>query len=132
MGHPTQPAASQTTVGLIRCRAEEADDGMTTATLADRFDEVLTGGPGDLAGFYRDVRQAPPVWSQAFNGWVVSRYHDVRTVLTDEARFGPLGYGAGSSIIHGRTILHMEGDEHRRKGAVLARHLRSTRLLEGP
>ena len=105
---------------------------MTTATLADRFDEVLTGRPGDLADFYRDVRESAPVWSPAFNGWVVSRYDDVRTVLTDEAHFGPLGYGAGSSIIHGRTILHMEGDEHRRKGAVLARHLRSTRLLEGP
>ena len=46
---------------------------------------------------------------------MISRYDDVRTVLTDDAHFGPLGYGAGSSIIHGRTILHMEGDEHRRK-----------------
>jgi cytochrome P450 len=105
---------------------------MTAATLADRFDEILAGGPGDLTDLYRDVRQSPPVWSPAFGGWVVSRYGDVRTVLTDEDHFGPLGYGAGSSIIHGRTILHMEGDEHRRKGAVLARHLRSTRLLEGP
>jgi cytochrome P450 len=105
---------------------------MTAATLADRFDEVLAGGPGDLSEFYRDVRREPPVWSNAFSGWVVSRYHDVRTVLTDESHFAPLGYGAGSSIIHGRTILHMEGDEHRRKGAVLARHLRSTRLLDGP
>ena len=105
---------------------------MAATALVDRFETVLRGEPGDLAEFYRDVRDEPPLWSPAFNGWVVSRYDDVRTVLTDEAHYGPLGYGAGSSIIHGRTILHMEGDEHRRKSAVLARHLRSTRLLEGP
>jgi cytochrome P450 len=105
---------------------------MVVGALTARFEAVLTGEPGDLAAFYRDVRAEPPLWSEAFNGWVIGRYDDVRTVLTDEAHFGPLGYGAGSSIIHGRTILHMEGDEHRRKSAVLARHLRSTRLLEGP
>lgn len=105
---------------------------MTASTLADRFEHVLAGGPGDLGEFYRDARSEAPVWSPAFNGWVVSRYDDVKAVLTDESHFGPLGYGAGSSIIHGRTILHMEGDEHRRKSAVLARQLRNTRLLEGP
>jgi cytochrome P450 len=105
---------------------------MPATALVDRFETVLSGGPGDLSEFYRDVRAEPPLWSPAFNGWVVSRYEDVRRVLDDEEHFGPLGYGAGSSIIHGRTILHMEGDEHRRKSAVLARHLRSTRLLEGP
>lgn len=105
---------------------------MSAATVADRFEQVLSGGPGDLGEFYRAARAEPPVWSSTFNGWVVSRSADVRTVLSDEEHFGPLGYGAGSSIIHGRTILHMVGDEHRRKSGVLARHLRSTRLLEGP
>lgn len=105
---------------------------MTALTLADRFEQVLAGGPGDLAEFYCDARAESPVWSPAFNGWVVSRYDDVKAVLTDETHFAPLGYGAGSSIIHGRTILHMEGDEHRRKSAVLARQLRNTRLLDGP
>ncbi len=104
---------------------------MDPAAVAHRFDGLLAGGPGDPADTYRALRAAPPVWSEPFNGWVVSRYHDVRTVLTDEAHFLPLGYGAGSSIIHGRTILHMEGEEHRKKSAVLARQLRNSRLLEG-
>jgi cytochrome P450 len=102
---------------------------MADAALIDRFDELLTGGPGDLADTYRRLRDAPPFFSPTFNGWVVSRHHDVRTVLTGD-QFAPLGYGGGSSIIHGRTILHMEGEEHRKKSGVLARQLRNTRLLE--
>jgi len=103
-----------------------------TAQLAATFEEVMKGGPMDLPAFYREARETTPIFrSEAFNGWVVTRYHDAKRVLTDEECFGPLTYGAGSSIIHGRTILQMEGDEHRRKGAILARTLRNTRLLDG-
>jgi cytochrome P450 len=132
------PVSTQTTIWLIMSRIARASGGrprggtMATGALGLRFEALLGGGPGDPTDTYRALRDEPPVWSDAFNGWVVSRYHDVRTVLTDEAHFAPLGYGAGSSIIHGRTILHMEGEEHRKKGAVLARQLRNTRLLEGP
>lgn len=35
--------------------------------------------------------------------------------------------GAGSSAIYGRTILHMTGDEHRRKAAIVARRIRNRR-----
>jgi pulcherriminic acid synthase len=103
-----------------------------TAQLAATFEEVMKGGPMDLPAFYREARETTPIFrSDAFNGWVVTRYNDAKRVLTDEECFGPLTYGAGSSIIHGRTILQMEGDEHRRKGAILARTLRNTRLLDG-
>ena len=103
-----------------------------TIDLAATFEQVMTGQPMDLASFYRQAREATPIFrSDAFNGWVVTRYHDAKRVLTDEQYFGPLTYGAGSSIIHGRSILQMEGDEHRRKGAILARTLRNTRLLDG-
>ena len=103
-----------------------------TIDLAATFEQVMTGQPMDLASFYRQAREATPIFrSEAFNGWVVTRYHDAKRVLTDEQYFGPLTYGAGSSIIHGRSILQMEGDEHRRKGAILARTLRNTRLLDG-
>lgn len=101
------------------------------AAAVDAFERLLDGGPGDPGPTYRALREAGVVRSPAFDGWVVSRYHDVKRVLTDEEHFLPLGYGAGSSIIHGRTILHMEGEEHRKKSAVLARQLRNTRLLEG-
>jgi cytochrome P450 len=96
-----------------------------------QFAQVLSGEAGDLAGFYRRARDYGPFFSPDFNGWVVSSHADVSRVLTDETCFRPLGYGAGSSIIHGRTILHMEGEEHRKKSALLARHLRSPRLLDG-
>ncbi|MFC7658686.1 cytochrome P450 [Pseudonocardia benzenivorans] len=39
--------------------------------------------------------------------------------------------GAGSSAIYGRTILHMSGDEHRRKAAIVARRIRNRRELRG-
>lgn len=104
---------------------------MQSLALAHRFEGLFEGGPGDPGELYADLRAEGPIWSSVFNGWVVSRHDDVRRMLTDESSFAPLGYGAGSSIIHGRTILHMEGDEHRRKSAVLARQLRNTRLLGG-
>ena len=99
---------------------------------AERFAQVLTGEPGDLADFYQQARNDDPMfWSDQFNGWVASRYDDVKRVLTDEEHFGPLLSGGGSSIIHGRTILQMEGDEHRKKSAILGKHIRSPRLLGG-
>lgn len=103
-----------------------------TSALQARFEHWFHGGPDDPADFYRLVRHEHPVfWSDLYQGWVASRYDDVRRVLTDEDSFGPLGGGAGSSIIHGRTILHMGGDEHRKKSAILARTIRNPRLLEG-
>ncbi len=105
--------------------------GAAAAAAVDGFERLLDGRPGDPGAVYQALREVGVVWSPVFDGWVVSRYHDVRRVLTDEECFLPLGYGAGSSIIHGRTILHMEGEEHRKKSAVLARQLRNTRLLEG-
>ena len=111
--------------------AEQMTPSGRDATAVEAFERLLDGGPGDPGPTYRALRDAGVVWSRAFDGWVVSRYHDVKRVLTDEEHFLPLGFGAGSSIIHGRTILHMEGEEHRKKSAVLARQLRNTRLLEG-
>lgn len=117
---------------VIAGGGEEGDTDVAT-TLTERFDEILKGGPGDLSSFYRDARADGGIfWSDAFGGWVASRYDDVSRVLNDEEFFGPLMAGSGSSIIHGRTILHMEGVEHRRKSAILSKYLRSPRLLEGP
>jgi cytochrome P450 len=101
--------------------------------IADRFEALLFGGDADVNAFYRDARNDAPIfWSDAFNGWVVSKYDDAYRVLHDEEHFGPLSGGGGSTVIHGRTILHMEGVEHRRKSAILAKYLRSKPLLEGP
>ena len=97
---------------------------------AHRFATILDGrtSPYD---FYAEARaHAPIFWSEDTGGWVVSRRRDVLRVLQDEDAFGPLGYGAGSSAIHGRIILHMEGQEHRKKSALLGHRIRSPRIID--
>jgi cytochrome P450 len=101
----------------------------TAATIPDRFAEVLGGRvmPYDL---YAEMRADRPLfWSEATGGWVAARHADVLRVLEDEEHFGPLGYGPGSSAIHGRVILHMEGHEHRKKSALLGQYIRSPRRI---
>ena len=95
-----------------------------------RFEDVLSGSPGDLGPFYKQARNESPVfWSEAAEGWIVSRYSDVKTVLADRGSFGPLIEGKGSTAIYGRNVLHMEGIEHRRKDAFIAKHIRNRKLL---
>ena len=95
-----------------------------------RFEDVLSGSPGDLGPFYKQARNESPVfWSEAAEGWIVSRYSDVKTVLADRGSFGPLIEGKGSTAIYGRNVLHMEGIEHRRKAAFIAKHIRNRKLL---
>ena len=83
--------------------------------------------PYDL---YAEMRaSAPLLRSDATGGWVAARHADVKRVLEDEEHFGPLGYGPGSSAIHGRIILHMEGHEHRKKSALIGQRIRNPRVL---
>ncbi len=59
---------------------------VTEATFAfDRFAEASLDDPYPL---YRDAReQAGVFYADAFDVWVVTRYEDVRAVLTDSSRF---------------------------------------------
>ena len=99
-------------------------------SVATQFNDVLSGSPGDLGPFYEQARKESPVfWSEAAEGWIVSRYSDVKTVLADRESFGPLIEGKGSTAIYGRNVLHMEGIEHRRKDAFIAKHIRNRKLL---
>ncbi|GIU93351.1 MAG: cytochrome P450 [Acidimicrobiia bacterium] len=103
---------------------------MSTATIPERFAAILDGtvSPYEL---YRAAREQSPIfYSAVTDSWVLSRHREVKRVLEDEEHFGPLSYGAGSSAIHGRVILHMSGHEHRKKSALLARRLRSPKLIE--
>ncbi|MCY3785930.1 MAG: cytochrome P450 [bacterium] len=100
-------------------------------SLGERFAAVLfdDAEPFDL---YREARSSEPVfWSEAAASWVVTRHADVRTVFEDGARFEPLAFGPGSSMIHGRVILHMEGREHSFHAGLLGRWIRSRRRMEG-
>ena len=100
-------------------------------SLGDRFAAVLVGDaePFDL---YREARATEPVfWSDAADSWVVTAHGDVKTVFEDGDRFSPLGYGPGSSMIHGRVILQMHGREHSFHAALMGRWIRNRRRLEG-
>ncbi len=89
-------------------------------------------GEADPFPFYARVRQHAPVfWSPRIEGWVASRRSEVADVLQDESRFAPLMGGPGSSAIHGRVILHMEGREHLQHAGLLSRWIRNRRKLTG-
>lgn len=102
-----------------------------TGDLQSEFAQVLLGN-ADPFPFYRRARnRAPLFWSPRIEGWVASRRSDVAEVLEDESRFAPLMGGPGSSAIHGRVILHMEGREHTRHAALLSRWIRHRGKLAG-
>jgi cytochrome P450 len=81
--------------------------------------------------YQRARHDAPIFWSQSASAWVLTRHADVRRILEDEGTFAVLSGGAGASI-HGRTVLQMSGDEHRRKNAIIAKGIRNTKRLAGP
>ena len=85
----------------------------------------------DPYGLYAEARARCPIfWSDTVSAWVVTTHADVKRVFEDGDSFRPLGYGPGSSMVHGRVILHMEGREHSFHAALLARWIRSRRRLE--
>lgn len=97
------------------------------------FDNLFANqGLLDPHELYRRAREEAPIfWSEATNAWVLTRYGDVKRILDDEDTFAVLSGEAGASI-HGRTILQMRGNEHRRKNSIIARGIRNPRLLSGP
>ena len=101
------------------------------ALLDERFAALLRGGPDDPNPLYAEARASSPIfWSEATGGWVAAKWDDVHRVLTDEEHFSPLMSGAGSSVSHGRTILHMSGEEHRRKLAAITHRIRRPAMLQ--
>ena len=102
-----------------------------TGDLQLEFEQVLLDNADPFPFYARARRHAPLFWSPRIEGWVASRHSDVAEVLEDETRFAPLMGGPGSSAIHGRVILHMEGREHTRHAALLSRWIRHRGKLAG-
>lgn len=102
-------------------------------TAVEELETFVEGtSPGDpYATFARLRRESPVAWSDRLQAWVVTRWADVTRCFEDEEHFGPMVAGTGSSAIYGRTILHMSGTEHRRKAAIVAKRIRSPRVLAG-
>ncbi|MDE0169628.1 MAG: cytochrome P450 [bacterium] len=102
-----------------------------TGDLQSEFEHVLLGNADPFPFYARARRLAPLFWSPRIEGWVACHRSDVAEVLEDETRFAPLMGGPGSSAIHGRVILHMEGREHTRHAALLSRWIRHRGKLAG-
>ena len=103
-----------------------------SADLIDDFHALLPGEKSDpYSTFERLRKQLPVFYSELMDGWVISRWKDVSNVLEDNEQFEPMEAGSGSSGIYGRTILHMTGEEHRKKSAILAKRLRNPKKLSG-
>lgn len=99
--------------------------------LQAEFEQVLLNKADPFPFYSRARADAPVFWSTRIEGWVVSRRSDVAEVLEDGERFAPLMEGPGSSAIHGRVILHMEGREHTRHSGLLSRWIRHRGKLNG-
>ena len=53
-------------------------------------------------------------------GYLVTRYEDVRTVLTDQVLFSSRANANGTGLVMGRTILEMDAKEHSRHRGIIA------------
>jgi cytochrome P450 len=111
---------------LVRSSAIHEPEPFSALVLGQVGDD-----PGDIYAWCRG--QAPVFFSATLNAWVLTRHADVQRVFSDEASFGgPLPYGSqGGAAIHGRVLLHMSGEEHRKKSGLIGRRLRSPRQLRG-
>lgn len=105
---------------------------MTSPSLDDEFNAYVadpqSGEP--YAIFDRMRIEAPALWSEPLQSWVMTRWNDVSRMLEDTEYFGPLMNQPGTSSIFGRALLQMSGDEHRRKEAIIAKRIRSPKRLE--
>ena len=99
--------------------------------LADDFNAYVadpdSGEPYEIFGRMRE--EAPALWSEPLQSWIMTRWADVSRMFEDTDTFGPLMNRPGTSSIFGRALLQMAGDEHRRKEAIIAKRIRSPRRL---
>ncbi|WP_419918018.1 cytochrome P450 [Candidatus Poriferisocius sp.] len=102
-----------------------------TNSISESFTAYLTANEGadPFPIFDRMREEAPALWSEPLQAWVLTRWDDITAMLEGGDRFGPLMNQPGTSSIFGRAILQMSGDEHRRKDAIIAKRLRSPRHL---
>lgn len=99
--------------------------------LVDDFESFVSGDSAiDRHDVFRRCRHdAPVLFSDALDAWVLTRHADVKAVLADEARFATLRDGPGAPV-YGNSVLQWRGSEHQRKGGLVAKRLRSPRAVQ--
>ena len=101
------------------------------ADLAQEFSEYVSDPtarePYEIFARMRD--EAPALWIEPLQAWVMTRWPDVSRMFEDNEAFGPVMNRPGTSSIFGRALLQMTGDEHRRKETIIAKRIRSPKRL---
>lgn len=115
---------------MLLALEEQLDTSDTALALKAAFSAMVDGSPSvDRHRLYAQLRAELPVFrSDRLDAWVVSRYDDVRTVLSDDSAFRPPQSGAGASPF-GRSFMQMSGREHNKKIGIVAREMRTLRAM---
>lgn len=98
--------------------------------LVTEFASLVEGKPGiDRHALFARLRRDLPIFrSERLDAWVLTRYDDVKAVLSSDDSFQPPQAGAGASAF-GRSFMQMSGREHSKKIGIVGREIRSQRSL---
>ena len=98
--------------------------------LVAEFSTLVEGKPQpQRQDVFARLRQELPIFrSERLDAWVVTRYSDVKFVLSSDDQFQPPQAGAGASAF-GRSFMQMGGREHGKKIGIVGREIRSQRSL---
>jgi len=89
---------------------------MTTAQMPDILSAAFASDP---YAAYRVMREdAPLIWHEPMQSYIVSRYADVERAFRDQA-FTTANYDWQLEPVHGRTILQLNGREHSLRRALV-------------
>jgi cytochrome P450 len=92
-------------------------------TLQEVFGGDFMSPVADPYSVYRRLRGEEPVLALDLwmgPGYLVSRYDDIRAVLSDPQAYSSRANAAGIGLVMGRTILEMDGREHTRHRGLIA------------
>lgn len=77
-----------------------------------------------------DIRENHPIYFQEeLNSWVISRHEDIKFALRNPS-FTTENYSWQLEPVHGRSIMQLDGSEHRHTRAVVIPTLRGAKLRE--
>jgi len=98
---------------------------MRAVTTIELFGGTMMSPVPDPYPVYRKLRAEQPVvqldmpWTGA-PYYLITRYDDVLAVLKDAALYSSHANAKGIGLVMGRTILEMDGKEHRRHRNIIA------------
>ncbi|MGE5136972.1 MAG: cytochrome P450 [Gemmatimonadota bacterium] len=100
-------------------------------TTAQEVPDILSPEfAADPYAAYRIMRaEAPLIWHEPMQSYIVSRYEDVSRAFRDQA-FTTANYDWQLEPVHGRTILQLSGRDHSVRRALVAPAFRGSELQE--